>query len=318
MNDDLPGGPSADDIVLALAASPDFARDGLCFAACQSGLYRSQDGGLSWHSAYDSLGLSEPLATTAVAVAPEVSAAHTVVAGARGGFLLSTDSGATWQAFLLPPPAPNITTLVFSPDYAADGQIFAGTLEDGVFRSTDRGRHWAASNFGLLDLNIYSLAVSPDFANDESLVAGAESGVFHSTNGGRSWREMDFPSKWAPVLSLAYSPNYAVDGCLLAGTEANGLLRSLDRGQSWAHLGQGRLAAAINAILPVVPPSGGLELLAALPEAVLVSRDGGQTWVNWKDGRRLSATISAVAAPCGLGQHAPLLVGLADGHKLRL
>jgi len=313
-----PVSPPADDIVLALAASPDFARDGLCFAACQSGLYRSLDGGRTWHSAYDSLGLSEPLATTAVAVAPEAGAAHTVVAGARGGLLLSTDSGATWQTCLLPPPPPNITTLVFSPHFTEDGLIFAGTLEDGVFRSSDRGRHWAASNFGLLDLNIYCLAVSPDFANDETLVVGAESGVFHSVNGGRSWREMDFPSRWAPVLSLAFSPNYAVDECLLAGTEASGLLRSLDRGQSWIHLGQARLAAAINAIVPVMPPAGGLELLVMLPEALLVSRDGGQTWVNWKDGLTLPALISTVTAPSGLGRGAVLLVGLADGHKLRI
>ena len=34
--------------VVALAASPDFARDGSCFAATMAGLYRSHDAGRSW------------------------------------------------------------------------------------------------------------------------------------------------------------------------------------------------------------------------------------------------------------------------------
>jgi photosystem II stability/assembly factor-like uncharacterized protein len=308
----------AEDVVYALAASPGFLRDGVCFAASQSGLYRSGDGGKTWHSAYDSLGLNEPLATTAVAVSPDFGSDQTVAAGARGGLLISTDGGGQWQTAMLPPPPPNITALVFSPNFVENGALFAGTLEDGIFRSTDRGRHWSAANFGLLDLNVYCLAVSPDFAKDETLILGAESGIFQSTNSGRSWREIDFPSKWAPVLSLAFSPNYATDGCLLAGTEAAGLVRSLDQGESWAHLGQARLSAPVNAILPAAPPSGGLEMLVMLPEALLVSRDAGQTWVNWKDNLELSATLSSIAMPAGLGRGMPLLVGLANGQKLRL
>ena len=36
------------DAVYALATSPEFARDGVCFAARNSGLYRSDDGGGAW------------------------------------------------------------------------------------------------------------------------------------------------------------------------------------------------------------------------------------------------------------------------------
>ena len=56
------------DIVNALAASPQFERDGVCFAARNSGLYRSDDSGRSWRCAYDTLALDAPLVTTAVAV----------------------------------------------------------------------------------------------------------------------------------------------------------------------------------------------------------------------------------------------------------
>jgi len=40
--------------------------------------------------------------------------------------------------------------------------------------------------------------------------------------------------------------------------------------------------------------------------------------VNWKDGLAFSAPISTVVAPSGLGRGASLLVGLADGQKLRI
>ena len=36
------------DLVYALAASPNFDQDGVCFAARRSGLYRSEDGGRTW------------------------------------------------------------------------------------------------------------------------------------------------------------------------------------------------------------------------------------------------------------------------------
>lgn len=71
------------EIVYALAVSPDFAVDRVCFAARSSGLYRSEDAGRTWCAAYDSLALPVPLATSAVAVSPGFASDGTVFAGAR-------------------------------------------------------------------------------------------------------------------------------------------------------------------------------------------------------------------------------------------
>src|SRR5689334_16298528 len=81
------------DIVYAMAASPNFAQDGVCFAARPSGLYRSEDGGQSWRLAYEQLNLSAPLATTSVVVSPDYAADHSVFAGISDGVLRSTDGG---------------------------------------------------------------------------------------------------------------------------------------------------------------------------------------------------------------------------------
>ncbi len=306
------------DIVYALAVSPNFAQDHVCFAARQSGLYRSDDGGLHWRFMYDTLNLDAPLAATAVAVSPNFESDHSVFAGAPGGILHSVDGGEHWTIASLPPPPPFISTLAASPHFAHDSVVLAGTMEDGVFRSADRGSNWSRWNFGLLDLNIYCLALSPAFANDETLFVGTETGIFHSKNGGRAWREVAFPTELAPVLSLALSPDYADSGILFAGTEFSGLFYSADRGHTWKNLGKGMLTEAVNDIIlsPTFPTQA--EVLAVLSTALLLSRDGGQSWSAWKTDQPIQESITCVAAPHGLTPAAQLLVGLVEGDVLQV
>jgi len=302
--------------VYAIAVSPNYARDGGCFAACDSGLYRSEDGGRTWQFAYSDFTGDTPPSTTAVAISPDFTTSPYVFAGGHGGILRSADGGRTWSLAILPSPPPLVSTLAVSPQFIQDGTVFAGTLEDGVFRSNDRGGHWVAWNFGLLDLSIFALAVSPNFAPDDTLFVGTEIGIFVSANGGRAWREVDFPIDHAPVLSLALSPGYAEDGIMYAGTETHGLLRSDDRGHSWRSVGEGQLSGSVNAITlaPAFPQR--LEILIQLDGTVLVSHDGG---TSWSERVTLPAQqrVAAVAAPHGFCRDAPLLVGLVEGGVIR-
>ncbi|HYN87629.1 MAG TPA: hypothetical protein VER55_03830 [Ardenticatenaceae bacterium] len=306
------------DIVNALAVSPDFEQDALCFAARNSGLYRSDDGGRSWRGAYASLQLDAPLPTTAVAVSPAFPSDRTVFAGVGGAVLRTTDGGETWQVGTLPAPPPLVTTLVVSPNFERDGVVLAGTMEDGVLRSADRGRSWAAWNFGLLDLSVLCMTISPNFAEDETLFAGTTSGLFRSTNGGRAWREVAFEPDWAPVLSVALSPQFAADGVLYVGTEFSGVFSSRDWGGTWTGQGQDLMAGAVNGIMlaPQFPTRP--DVLVLLSDGLLVSRDGGASWSEWQSGLRFEQSTASVAAPRGLEPGAPLLVGLVEGGVVQL
>ncbi len=307
--------PSA---VYSLAVSPEFAQDGLCFAACRSGLYRSKDGGETWQFSYDSLNLQSPLATLAVVMSPVFASDRSVFAGAPGGILRSVDAGETWNIAMLPSPPPLVSGLVISPYFDHDGVILAGTMEDGVFRSAYRGVHWARWNFGLMDLHVLAMTISPNYDSDETLFVGTETGVFRSTNGGRAWREVGFPMDFAPVLSLAISPDFANDGTLFVGTESRGLFRSTDRGNTWSQVKADVGDEAVNALIisPEFPSKP--EILMMLSTTLLVSRDSGKTWAEWKPGFSAPQGLSCVAAPQGLDSNASLLVGLVEGGILRL
>jgi photosystem II stability/assembly factor-like uncharacterized protein len=287
------------------------------YAARASGLYRSIDQGASWQPAYTSLGIEGDLTTLTVAASGS-GQSQLVFAGLSGELLRSTDGGDTWELASKPTPAPVFVALAPSPDFARDGQLFAGTMQDGVLLYRDYGRDWVLWNMGLLDGNILCLTVSPAYAEDQTLFAGAQSGLFRSSNGGRSWREVDLPVGYTTVLSLALSPSFAQDGTLYAGTEDHGLLRSTDRGRSWQPLGEGTWTEPINSVLVGSEFDQRPELLVLHGGSLLHSADGGGAWALWREEQLAGQDVTAALAPHGFGAGAPAVVGLGDGEIRRI
>ena len=317
--DSAPEAGQIEDYIYQITASPLFGggKKEVCFAARAAGLFRSQDGGASWQPAYASLNLPASLPTLSVAVPQDDAQDLTVLTGVGGGILRSSDGGLTWENIPLPPPPPVVSALVFSPNYAQDGIVLAGSMEDGVLFSYNRGRSFTSWNFGLLDLNILCLAVSPDFASDENLYVGTQSGIFRSTNGGRAWREVDLPFGFEAVISLAISPGFKKNQTLFAGTESKGLWRSVDGGKTWHSCASQSLVDPINTILlsPNYPDQG--EILVLHGTQLLHSTEDGKNWKAWQS-RKIKQPVIAILAPRGFQPDAPALIGFEDGSILRL
>jgi photosystem II stability/assembly factor-like uncharacterized protein len=288
------------DFVYALAASPNFKKDGLIFAAKKSGLFRSMDGGKSWSDSYATLKLTAPLPTQAVAVTVANDITYTFAAVA-GKVLRSLDAGKKWEVAELDSPAPLVTALAISPDFAHDGLVLAATLQDGIFFSSDRGVKWQGWNFGLYDSNINALA----FVDSQNIIAAAQSGVFVSINAGRSWRDLDFPIKAAPALCAAVSQ----ENVFYIGTAARGLYRSGDAGQTWEQI----QAGAVEHILL----DDDKKILSVCDGRLLLSKDGGKSW-RARTGLKTDSDITCLSAPHGLDSTNPLLIGLSNGEIITL
>ncbi len=273
------------------------------YAARQSGLYRSIDGGLTWTNAFHSLEDMLPLTVTAV-----TAYQNAVFAGVKGAVLRSYDAGESWTIIGLATPAPDVVALAISPNFDEDGIVVAGTIDDGVFVSTDRGSTWVAWNFGLIDAHVQCIVFSPSYAEDHLILAGTETGIFASKNGGRGWIELDFPMDVAPVVSLAFSSNYADDGLIYAGTEANGLSVSTDRGAHWSHLNNGLISGTVSAIL--VEKNHWL----LLENRIIYSDDNGWTWKLFQHPFPSHALAMTIALNPVRGMS--LIVGFADGEMM--
>lgn len=116
-------------------------------------------------------------------------------------------------------------------------KIYAGT-QYGPYRSVDGGDTWKAIGFPDTGMVVWSFLFHP--GNLEILYAGtAPAAVYRSNDGGDSWRRlgalkapgrvaMNFPCR---VTRLAIDPTYPDE--IYAGLEVDGVLRSLDSGETW-------------------------------------------------------------------------------------
>ena len=115
-----------EDLVYAVAAS---SGSGVCFAARQTGLYRSDDGGTSWQPAFTSLELEATPPAVSVVLSPNFAEDQTLFVGVPGGIIRSYNGGDAWNIVALPAPPPFVSSMTVSPNYTKDGIIFAGTME---------------------------------------------------------------------------------------------------------------------------------------------------------------------------------------------
>ena len=175
------------DIVYSIAASsPTFARDGVCFTGRRSGLYRSEDGGITWQPTYDlrrfqdreeplttniSVILPEAvtnlpdgairtsLMTTAVVVSPHFADDSSVFAGVKGGILCSTDAGNKWTKLAITGLKGTRRVNSIEPSRFVNGRCYV--VLDGHYYNSDAPEVWATEDFGKTEDTNHELRTRP-------------------------------------------------------------------------------------------------------------------------------------------------------------
>lgn len=185
--------------------------------------------------------------------------------------------------------------------------IYAGT-QYGPYRSADGGEGWTALGLPDAGMAVWSLLFYPRDAS--VLYAGtAPAAVYRSEDGGDTWRrlrsvrapgrvKMSFSTR---VTRLAADPSVPHE--LYAGLEVDGVLRSLDGGETWEDCGEDlvRLAERPHLKSRIVSDtdiegmmdSHALCVSSAQPGAVFLaarmgifrSADRGMTWEDMEIGR---------------------------------
>jgi len=156
--------------------------------------------------------------------------------GTRGGvFRLDPGDGEVRQLTRGLPEETHVQAVTLHPENPEI--VYIGT-QDGPYRSTDRGEHWERLGFPDRGMQIWSILVDPK--NPQTLYAGTSPvAVYRSQDGGDNWRRLAEPQLpdrvrmpfACRVMRLAKDPERPAE--IYAVLEVNGVMRSLDDGESW-------------------------------------------------------------------------------------
>ncbi len=266
--------------IQALAVVPGEAR-GL-FAAGDTGVCRSRDGGASWVR----VGAAGDLPTVwSLAVDPKDPL--TLFAGTRpAGVYRSRDGGIGWERLDIALATecsigtPFVTRVLVDPDDSR--VVWAGVEIDGVFRSADGGDTWAKVVRGLTDLDVHDMAIAR--ATPTRVFASTNGELFWSDDQGGTWTPVGVKTKWPLPYSRGLAVKPADPRVLFAGCgetttgETGHVLRSDDGGQTWRTL---PLPSRPNATiwgLATHPADADRVVAWSLFGEVYASEDGGSSW----------------------------------------
>jgi hypothetical protein len=173
-------------VVRAVAVIPDpyFGSGLVLFAGTDSGVFRSNTGGIGIRWWLRNTGLKNTLVRTFTfffegSDENDGIGAHDLLAGTAGGGVFVSTDGAAWWAKNTGLTSTSVAALAAA---SADA-IYAGTVGGGVFRSGSTWGPWTAVNTALSNRVVQALAT----AGTNVFAGTAGGGVFLSTDNGGRW-----------------------------------------------------------------------------------------------------------------------------------
>jgi photosystem II stability/assembly factor-like uncharacterized protein len=283
-----------------------------------AGVFRSTDGGRTWHRRSNGLPANTGIGT--LELAPSDPSRLYVLGDT--GFYTSADAGSTWSR--LPSLGETADSFLIDPSRALT--LYASTFS-GLLKSTDGGRSWSAlpfrfqgpiaiapsapnvlygetygalyrsadygmswtrmTNFSYSGVGL--IEVDPGDPNTVYYAAGGD--LYKSTEGGANPREIREREGLADVRTFEIDPRSPAT--LYAGTEGDGVFRSRDGGATWSRAG--RLPAhAVITNIEVAPSAGSPVYTTVYEQGVFKSENGGSRWA-WANRGLVATEIRALA-----------------------
>jgi len=284
-----------------------------------SGLWRSEDGGLTWIGIRN--GPEGMDAYRTIAVDPENSS-H--IFSGQYGFIESWDGGKSWamnwdiavlydQDFNLENTLGGIPTFGFAssdsdriyvgfshelcalnhePDCSIDNR-YQGPV---MLVSSDGGSSWdTAVDNNLKGRDIRSIAV--DRVDPNIVYAATDLGIYKTINAGGTWTALTVPTSNPSAYAVAVDPGDS--NTLLASIDRGGLYQSTDGGQTWKNASAGlEPNGSISAII-FDPSNNDLVYVSDFLSGVFRSADSGSTWTKINTGLHSRAISDIVISSDG-------------------
>ncbi|WP_291724641.1 WD40/YVTN/BNR-like repeat-containing protein [Bernardetia sp.] len=257
------GGRSA--AVTGVTGNPDL----FYFGATGGGVWRTEDGGMSWENISDpdfggsigAVAVSEYDNNVIYVGGGEKTVRGNVSHG--NGMWKSLDAGKTWKKIGLE-DSRHITRIRIHPKnpdlvYAAVlGHLFGSNEERGVYRSKDGGKTWERILFSSKDAGAIDLILDPTnprviYASTwkirrtpYSLESGGEgSALWKSTDGGDTWKNLSKESSGLPkgtlgIMGVTVSPAKKDRVWAIIEAKDGGVFRSENGGETWAKVNDER------------------------------------------------------------------------------
>jgi photosystem II stability/assembly factor-like uncharacterized protein len=255
-------GPFRGGRVLAVAGVPGDPNT-YYFGAVAGGIFKSNNGGLTWTPTFDHQSISSIGAIAVADSDPNILYAGSGEACLRGdisygdGVYKSTDAGRTWTnvglkdtrhigAVIIDPRNPDIALV------AALGHAWGPNSERGVFRTADGGKTWQKvlykdDDTGAIDIvldprnssvvyaSLWQVRRQPWYFNS----GGPGSGLYKSVDGGLTWRQLQgngLPEGNLGRIGITVSGADSNRVYALIEAKEGGLFRSNDAGNSWTRV----------------------------------------------------------------------------------
>jgi len=236
------------------------------------GLFRSEDGGISWTASTDGVPFRWENTTYWITFDPAVKGrvwgvmsynhdlprakdwARHPPAGYEGGVCISNDGGRTWQVSSQGMPTTAATHILLDPTSPVAARVLYVTgFGKGVFKSVDGGKTWALKNNGIAgpepfawrlarDKNgVLYLVVVRRTKEDRPIFGKPEDGaLYRSTDGAENWEKVPLPEGVNGPNGIAIDPLDTHRLYLAAwgratptGAVGGGIYVSADEGKSW-------------------------------------------------------------------------------------
>jgi photosystem II stability/assembly factor-like uncharacterized protein len=272
-------------------------------AAASGGIWKSVNKGITWTPIFDHENVNTFGDLAIFAPDPNIIWAGTGEQNNRqstswgNGVYRSDDAGRTWKHLglentrhigrvSLHPTDPNVAYV------AALGNLWAPSLDRGVFKTTDGGLTWKKSLFVDSLTGAVELVMDPNDPNTLYAAAyqrlrtpwgfnggGPGSGIYKTMDGGATWRRLTSGLPTGAIgrigLAIAQTRGRALNALIEHATEG-GTYRSEDGGETWTRTSRQNPRPMYYSHIYIDPTND--QRVWILAEPILKSEDGGTTW----------------------------------------